>query len=443
MVWVKFHDKLCKGAKRGLPRAVRFVFMELCLESRPGRGVLDLPVGMPDLDALHDVLGGSRKEIADALKLLVATPKPTPDDPAPRAMVELTGESGTRRLTIPSWEAWNSGHEVAGASTERSRRRRQRQAATEDTAAQSPEDIDGRSGGNGDATAMQRSLHDDATVMQREGNGDATQYRGEEIREEERRITHTHRASAPAREEEPVQDEDKIRPPSCSEADLGALLREVPALAALADDPALVTDLHAGFVMACLDAATVDLARSAIGAVAAAEDLRSMPIWKQRERVGRYLGNARKYNRPSDRGSEPARVTDDQRVVLAVFGETWAAKKRRDFVKSDGDERHAATIVEAAWDHASRLKMRPRDIVRHWAERYLADTDKFVADPEHPLRLLPSRLTSYGLPKKPVPPKEPPSGSTAPLEPPPPDLAASMSRPARDGGPVRRPGGAP
>ena len=52
MVWVKFHDKLCKGAKRGLPRAVRFVFMELCLEARPGRGVMSLPVGMPDLDAL-------------------------------------------------------------------------------------------------------------------------------------------------------------------------------------------------------------------------------------------------------------------------------------------------------------------------------------------------------------------------------------------------------
>lgn len=104
MVWVKFHDKLCTGAKRGIPRAVRFVFMELCLASRPGRGVLDLPLGMSDLDAVHDVLGGNRKEVAEALKTLAITPKPGPDDPEPRAMIELTGESGARRLTIPCWE---------------------------------------------------------------------------------------------------------------------------------------------------------------------------------------------------------------------------------------------------------------------------------------------------------------------------------------------------
>jgi hypothetical protein len=89
MVWVKFHDKLCRGAKRGLPRAARFVFMELCLEARPGRGVIALPLGMSALDALHDVLGG----------------KPSPDDPEPRAMVEIGGEDGALTLTIPSWEA--------------------------------------------------------------------------------------------------------------------------------------------------------------------------------------------------------------------------------------------------------------------------------------------------------------------------------------------------
>lgn len=105
MVWVKFHDKLCRGAKRGLPRAARFVFMELCLEARPGRGVIALPLGMSALDALHDVLGGNRKEIADAIKALTTVPKHSPDDPEPRAMVEIGGEDGALTLTIPSWEA--------------------------------------------------------------------------------------------------------------------------------------------------------------------------------------------------------------------------------------------------------------------------------------------------------------------------------------------------
>jgi len=183
MVWVKFHDKLCAGAKRGLPRAVRFVFMELCLAARPDRGVMDLPVGMSDIDALHDVLGGSRKEIVDAMKLLTVIPKASADDPEPRAMVELTGELGARRLAIPSWSAWNSGQETPGASTERSRRCRQQRATPTGQEAQRSENMAQAT----DATGMQRPLHADAAVEQREGNGPATPYRGEERRGEEKR----------------------------------------------------------------------------------------------------------------------------------------------------------------------------------------------------------------------------------------------------------------
>lgn len=181
MVWVKFHDKLCKGAKRGLPRAVRFVFMELCLEARPGRGVMSLPVGMPDLDALHDVLGGNRKEIADALKALTTIPKATADEPEPRAMIEIDGEDGARRLTIPSWEAWNSGQETPGSSTARSRRHRQR--------APEPRPVSGGAAGNivenENEPPMQRPLHSLQTTPQRSSNDAATRYRGEERRREE------------------------------------------------------------------------------------------------------------------------------------------------------------------------------------------------------------------------------------------------------------------
>lgn len=182
MVWVKFHEELRRGAKRGLPRAVRFVFLELCLEARPGRGAMDLPVGMNDLDALHDVLGGNRKEISDAVRLLTTIPKATSDEPEPRAMIELTGEEGARRLTIPSWEAWNSQYERPGSSTERSRKSRASRAGGSGESPLRTADDDER---NDEATAMQRSLHDDATTPQRGGNDRATQHRGEERREEE------------------------------------------------------------------------------------------------------------------------------------------------------------------------------------------------------------------------------------------------------------------
>lgn len=239
----------------------------------------------------------------------------------------------------------------------------------------------------------------------------------------------THTSGARPRDEDVDQASDTMPVPTFTEDGLAALLGELPALATLAADPDLVTDLYGGFRMACGDAATADLARSAVGSCAAAEDLRSMPLHQQRERLGRYLGNARLYNRPSDRGSAPESVTEEQRVVLAVFGEEWAKRKQREFVQATGDGKHAASLVEAAKEHAGRLKIRPRDIFRHWAAAYVRDADKFVADQDHPLRLLPSRLTSYGLPRAPPAKKPKPDVAAAPVYvPPPANLLASIGR---------------
>lgn len=107
MTWVKCHDELRKGAKRGLSRATRFVYLELCLEARPLRGVVRLPARVKTLDAVHDLLGGDRKEIAKALEELAA-----------EGMIEV----GTEALTLPSWEAWNR----VDASAERTRAYRAR-----------------------------------------------------------------------------------------------------------------------------------------------------------------------------------------------------------------------------------------------------------------------------------------------------------------------------
>lgn len=95
MTWVKFHGELCEGAKRGIPRAVRFILMELAHKARPGRGVLDLPLGMSDGDALQDVLGGNAKEVREAHQILT-----TGDDP----ILVFEGPEGARRLRIPSWD---------------------------------------------------------------------------------------------------------------------------------------------------------------------------------------------------------------------------------------------------------------------------------------------------------------------------------------------------
>lgn len=98
MSWIKFHSELREGAKRGLPRATRFVFLELSLLTRNGRGETALPLGMSDVDAVHDMLGGSRREVVEALKLLTAGPTP---------MVEFFDGPAGRSLRIPSWSTWN------------------------------------------------------------------------------------------------------------------------------------------------------------------------------------------------------------------------------------------------------------------------------------------------------------------------------------------------
>ena len=114
-MWVKFHDELCQGAKRGLPRAVRFVYMELSLLSRPGRGTIDLPVGMTPLAGVRDLLGGNAKEVATALQLLTKSPDP---------MVRIEGDGTTSRLVVTKWETWN----VLDASTARVQKHRKNKA---------------------------------------------------------------------------------------------------------------------------------------------------------------------------------------------------------------------------------------------------------------------------------------------------------------------------
>lgn len=98
MSWIKFHEELTRAAKRGLPRAVRFIYLELSLLARAGRGTVALPEGMGDLEGMVDLLGGDRKEVLLAHKRLTAGAEP---------MIAFEGDEGARRIVVRTWGKWN------------------------------------------------------------------------------------------------------------------------------------------------------------------------------------------------------------------------------------------------------------------------------------------------------------------------------------------------
>lgn len=150
--WVKAHSRLMAGKWRGVPRATRFVLLELAIEARPLGGIIELPYGTVDpVEALVDLLAGSgrrdRREVREAVRFL------SRDDVA---TVRFERVLDVERASIPSFATWNA----ASSSAERMRAKRARDAAAQEY----PTDAS-----KGDVT------HD--------GNGDGS--RGEERRGEE------------------------------------------------------------------------------------------------------------------------------------------------------------------------------------------------------------------------------------------------------------------
>jgi hypothetical protein len=123
MVWIKFHDSLCSGYWKGIPRGVRFVLMELSLLARAGDGQIELPFGTADpIEGLVELLGGNRREARLAIRQLeelgsisfesesqdhATGSKPKPDiigvDP-----VVYRASAGKVACVIPSWTRWQS-----------------------------------------------------------------------------------------------------------------------------------------------------------------------------------------------------------------------------------------------------------------------------------------------------------------------------------------------
>lgn len=117
--WVPFHRRLARGAKKALPRGVRFVLLELSLEARSTGGILNLPLPWTTDRAIHDLIGGSRKEIREALEEFV---KADEDGVAP---IEIVKTDSIHTLKVTKWSVW-AGHGATKSSTPRVRLHRER-----------------------------------------------------------------------------------------------------------------------------------------------------------------------------------------------------------------------------------------------------------------------------------------------------------------------------
>ena len=196
--------------------------------------------------------------------------------------------------------------------------------------------------------------------------------------------THTHSAGARA---------------MASLEELGELLRGTM-LQPLASDENTLRLVLGGYHMAHGDCATAELARQAVARLIGREGVRlqSASVDVLAERLGTYLTDPRLRQRAESPGGGP--LPQPVREVLAIFGDEWQRQKRRAFVAADGDEQRAARLLGAAERACSEHRqLQPLDVVRRWVREYVRDQDPYLTDREHPLALLLSRLTSYGLPK--------------------------------------------
>ena len=147
--WIKFRASLTEGAKRGIKRAHRFVFLELALKARTLGGIIELPIGMGDVAGLVDLLGGDAGEVKGAIPVLVRC-----------EMIRFEGPEAERRCIVVSWARHN---DAPGASTERVKRYRERV-------------------GNEVKRVTDRSSNQDETETERLGNDHKEEKRREEKR---------------------------------------------------------------------------------------------------------------------------------------------------------------------------------------------------------------------------------------------------------------------
>lgn len=382
---MKFHVELTRGSKRGIPRALRFVLMEISLAARPLRGRIELAEGMGDVDAVVDLLGGDRSEVAAALARFTAGEEPT---------LVFLEERGRRYLAFPSWERWN-GAEPPTTSAERMRRMRERRAASDDT-----------------GTPVTR----DADVTERDAS------RGEERRSEETRSSGgvdpvpgtTARATPPLKPPRvPPPDEasevEHAILTALREASGGALASEATVEFARSLSPFANTSAHAGK----LELADVVLGVEQAAELVAAERAGPDHVPRAGPDLRKYVtAIVRKIQRGEARRLAKRRADpdgDDQaRDVVRAFGEIWReGHGGRAYVATAGDAASVCGLLVWATHEGARLGYdSPSAALLRAARDYVRDPEIRLRDNGHPLSWMAGWLRSYALPPAKLEPRK-------------------------------------
>src|SRR5581483_9923852 len=116
--WGKAHRRLFSGKWCGVPRATRFVLLELAIEARAHDGVIELPYGTVDpIEGLVNLLSKTnrrdRREVREAIRFLASSGIES---------VTFETENDLKRARIPSFRTWNA----SPSSTDRMRAKRER-----------------------------------------------------------------------------------------------------------------------------------------------------------------------------------------------------------------------------------------------------------------------------------------------------------------------------
>lgn len=452
--FVPAFDALWHGSKAHLHNATRAIFLKLCQEARNANrdGVVVLPRARDDAASVAMLAPGTKAEIVTALAEMTDAGDP---------MVSITDQDGRRVLRILSWEGWalvgKKGAEGPKGRVGRPRkweseadRSRARRSAT---TGNSTGNVSGRPETDNRSTGNQSENKTGFASGAMGGKGGAMP--PDQIKEEENKVqenTGEEAARGGARATSPPTDArvERLlaglrRSPALVEMDGSGQLDVVQCAIDLANDGVnyvMGGKLREDEVDERLDAVVADLVRE----VAAAA--RTSQPWSAREvsrKQGTFAATTLSKSREEwagrqGRPSSPQRSEDLQKV-LEIFCIIWKAKKGRDYVLPSSAENHASKLLEAAQREARKKPdaLRPREIVMHWATEYLREDDRKIADEEHPLALLPSRIDRYGLPRAlkpqapPASPQPPPSHAPeAGAVPAPAEMLKRLGRPSND-----------
>jgi hypothetical protein len=337
MAWIPFDESLLKGKLRGLSRAARFVYCELALHARAGRGRIELPVGMDDIAAVHDVVGGDRHELTCTLSQLAQFEI----EGAP--LLGFEGPPGGRVLVVVGWS------ERFGVD-EPARRDRARSCSL--------------------GTPRADTLTD----------GD--------LLPDERVILDRLRTASPAPPPlEPIGALAGIARPAFARqiagyCGPGAQLRLEDVLRAI--DEAAARTLGEHLTMGIADDARARADQRLLAHLVS--------------RVLSFVQNAR---RLSAEGRASAPVLADPGEVhafLDAFDARWKRRWGEARARGEQDVDIAARIVRQAGDESARVGLALRDIAKHWILRFLASTDDALVHARHPLAWFPPRIATLGLP---------------------------------------------